>query len=191
MLIGKSLDTQKTFGNGFCGSDSTGASYLMGTGIMDSNGAFFGSNDRTNPIKIFGMENYWGNQARRIAGLISVDRAIKYKMTYGTEDGSEAEAYNTTAEGYLNSGVSKSQNVIGYLTKNLFNENGMFAYDSGGSGATFYCDSVYLGPNTNYAVRGGRFLDNLNVGAFMFFLFYDPTYKSYAFNASLSCKPLS
>ena len=37
------------------------------------------------------MENWWGFQWRRFAGLVNVSGTAKYKMTKGTQDGSTAE----------------------------------------------------------------------------------------------------
>ena len=116
VLIGKCLDTQLAFGNGAMSTGSS-ASNMLGTGTMDDKGLFWGANDATHGVKIFCMENYWANQYRRIAGLISVDRTIKYKMTRGTEDGSVATDYNTTGENYIDSEISFDANVESYITK--------------------------------------------------------------------------
>ena len=195
VLMGKSLNTQDVFGNGACKTrddNAYTASDIIGTGTADDKGLFFGSNDMVTAVKVFGMENYWGNQYRRYAGLISVNGAIKYKMTYGTNDGSEAESYNTTAEDYLASDSVYTSNTYGWSSKNLFSEDGsMFTRDSHATDHTGYCDYNLINvTGAKYACRGGGCGDGLSCGAFYVGLAVAASGASWNVGASLSCKPL-
>ena len=106
MLIGKSTDTQTVFGKG-----RTSASSAIDTGTMDNKGLFWGSDDGTSGVKVFGIENYWGNLYRRIAGLVTNNSYdYKYKLTYSTKDGSTTTGYNTTGSGYLSTPSGFSAN---------------------------------------------------------------------------------
>ena len=100
ILMGQSLNMQSVFGKGRCGK-SQGASNMLGTGTMNTKGLFWGSNTTDYGVKVFGMENFWGNQYRRKAGLVNVNRTWKYKLTRGTADGSFASDYNDDGTDYL------------------------------------------------------------------------------------------
>lgn len=194
ILIGKSLDTQGTFGQGASKTRESGsytAADMIGTGTLDDKGLFFGYGDTTHAVKVFGMENYWGNQYRRFAGLMSINRAIKYKLTYGTDDGSEAEAYNTTGADYL-SGATFAANGGGYIKKHLFSEDGSMFFDTfAGNDKTYYADYGYIYQGTNYAYRGGACSDGAYCGAFYVVLAYAASHAYWFFGAAPSCKPLS
>ena len=191
VLIGKCLDTQLAFGNGAMSTGSS-ASNMLGTGTMDDKGLFWGANDATHGVKIFGMENYWANQYRRIAGLISVDRTIKYKMTRGTEDGSVATDYNTTGENYIDSEISFDANVESYITKHSFAEDGSMFFDTfAGSNKTYYADYGYVYQGTTYAFRGGFCYSDAACGTFYVDLSNAASVAYRNIGAALSCKPLS
>lgn len=191
VLIGKSLDTQAVFGNGRINQTNDDNTDMIGTGTMDDKGLFFGGNGNDDGVKVFGMENFWGNQHRRFAGLMAVSRTIKYKLTYGTDDGSVGESYNTTAEGYLDA-TSFDENVYGYITKHLFTENGgMFFAEGGGSTTTHYADYGVLNTGINYAFRGGASILDLRVGAFCAYLSGAASHALWYIGAAPSCKPLA
>lgn len=194
VLMGRSLDAQKVFGNGAVKTHKSGsysASDMIGTGTMDNKGLFFGANDMATGVKVFGMENFWGNQSRRFAGLMFIERAIKYKMTYGTDDGSEAEGYNTTAAGYL-AANSFNSNAYGYITKHMFTEDGgMFFAEFNGSSTTYYADYATIFSGTNYAYRGGYCDDGLDAGAFCCGMGLVALDAGWGTGAAPSCKPLS
>lgn len=191
VLIGKSLDTQAVFGNGAV-SIGYGAQRMLSTGTMDDKGLFFGTNDAVTGVKVFGIENFWGNQNRHFAGLISIEKAIKYKMTYGTDDGSEAEGYNTTATGYLAANSIDSNGNLD-LMKHMFTEDGgMFPAEfTYGSWTTYYTDSGAIYPGTNYPYRGGSGYSHLSAGAFYCHLGASGLYSYWFVGAAPSCKPLS
>ena len=88
---------------------------------MNNKGMFWGSNDQTSGVKVFGMENVWGNLWRRTAGWMFINSVQKVKLTRGTHDGSTASDYNTDGSGYIsvaNSGISGSSGgyISGLLT---------------------------------------------------------------------------
>ena len=56
MLIGKSTNTQATFGNGHYTGGSQ-ASHLLKSGTMNDKGLFYGTNGTGAGVKVFGMEN--------------------------------------------------------------------------------------------------------------------------------------
>ena len=187
ILIGKSLDTQGVFGNGRI-NQASAATSMIGTGTMDDKGLFYGSNGNNDGVKVFGMENWWGNQWRRYAGHMMIDYVHKYKMTRGTADGSTADDYNTTGSGYLSGGEAPQTN--NYVTKMRFNGDGLVTAAVGGSAATFWCDYWYQNSGTRYACRGGRCNYGATCGAFYVYLDFAPGSASWAIGAAPSAKPV-
>ena len=110
VLMGKSLNTQAVFGRGLDTSGQTAKEAYV-TGTLNDKGLFWGdSANGTSAVKVFGMENWWACCWRRTAGCISVNRALKLKLTYGTADGSTVVGYNQTGNGYISNGTIPSTN---------------------------------------------------------------------------------
>lgn len=190
MLIGKSTNTQSVFGNGHYTGGSQ-ASSLIKTGTMDKRGLFWGTNGSGNGVKVFGIENYWGNLWKRIAGLINANGTQKYKLTYGTEDGSTVIGYNTDGSGYKTlAGGTPGGTSGGYISKVLVTEDGYFPITASGSETTFECDGLWFNNSqSNYAFVGGSCNDGFLCGAFTVALSNAVSDSSWIFGASLSCKP--
>lgn len=186
VLIGKSLDTSTTFGNGRSGQESAQEN-MLDTGTMNDKGMFWGSNTGTYGVKVFGMENYWGNQWRRFAGLILRENVWYYKLTRGTQDGSNATDYNTTGEDYLT--LNHTAPATNYVTQMFYTDDGA-VYDraSGSSSASMYKDYFYKTATSNrYALRGGYCNSSaLYCGAFCFTVNGGAGYASWAIGSSLS-----
>lgn len=193
MLIGKSTDTQKTFGYGNCkGSKSA-------TGQLDNNGLFFGTKEAdVRGVKIFGMENWWGNVRRRYAGHVTNTSGRQcIKFTYGKWDGSTAPAYNTNGSGYIetdfvltSSGGSNS--FSGYIEYERYgNKFGMIPnfLSVHGSATTKYCDKSDYYFHTSYPQRGGSYNEEANCGAFYVDL-SDHASQRTGTCAAVSCKPV-
>jgi len=163
ILISKTTDSQTAFGYGRCSSSNSSA---IATGTMDAKGLFWGSSDQTSGVKVFGMENYWGNTWRRIAGLINANGTIKIKLTPGKTDGSTATEYNTDGTGYISLGALTGGTNGGSISEMQFNEYGMYAKTASGSSSTYYPDGYWFNNNqNNYAFVGGAWYDSLLVGA--------------------------
>ena len=165
ILISKSLNVQKCFGNGRINQISA-ASSMLGTGTMDDKGMFWGSNGNNYGVKVFGMENFWANQYRRYAGHIMIDFQQVYKMTRSTADGTSVSDYNQNGNGYLQGGVGPSSN--GYLSKVLFNKDGWFVNSvTNGSDSKYWCDYWYPSSGTCYALRGGNCTHDADCGRYV------------------------
>lgn len=197
VLIGKSTNVQTTFGGGRYGQASA-ASNMLATGTMDSKGLFWGANNGTYGVKVFGMENFWGNQWRRFQGMVlDGTNGIKVKLTYGTQDGSSVDGYkvsNASSDytGYLATGVVPSGTSGGYISKMVFTEEGMMPSVASGSSSTYYCDGLWFNTSqVDYAFRGGNCYNDLKVGAFFCALGDLATIAYWGLGASVSCKPLA
>ena len=203
LLIGRSTNTQAVFGGGNNSSYTSGSNYqLKATGTMNQKGLFWGSRDNKSGVKVFGIEHWWGNADRRIAGWVVDNGSQKVKMTYGISDGSGVVGYNLTGEGYIETTdrFSGGINSVGYVNKMRFGSifgmvpstmsssttSGISGY---GSSSLYYCDKMGFASGINYALAGGSSASKLDAGAFYLVLSAKASSTSSTYNASLSCKP--
>ena len=199
VLMGKSLDTQTVFGQGANIDGSEAVNDTFTTGVHNTKGLFYGTNSGEvsantfgNCVKIFGMENYYGFQWRRTNGLILNNGATKYKLTYGTEDGSAATGYNTDGTDYKDASVTPSGTSGGYISAAKFTEDGMFSDTMSGSASTYFCDVTwFINSAVSFARFGGASGDGAKVGAFCLSLGSAVSGAGWHFGASVSCKPLA
>ena len=186
ILIAKSTATQTIFGAG-----NNNSSGVTATGTLDTRGLFYGKTDNT-AVKVFGMEHWWGNQYRRIAGWIYDNGVQKIKMTYGQSDGSTVDGYNLDGSGYNEIESSAVSGTFGgYISKMKYTEFGPIPLETNGSSTTYYSDNIYASSGSWYAIVGGGSGYGAGCGAFGGALNYTVDRTSWDFNASLSCKPLA
>ena len=194
LLIGKSTDTQTIFGTGNNNSYvSTSNTGIKNTGTMNTKGLFWGNQDNVSGVKVFGIEHWYGNIWRRIGGWINDKGTQKIKMTYGQSDGSTVDGYNTDGTGYIVIGNSTPIGTSGgYVSKVLFNENGLIPTTVNGSQTTYYCDGLWFNNSqVDYAYVGGSFRNASRVGALCSDLDGAASHASVTIAAALSCKPLA
>ena len=194
ILMGKSLNTQAVFGKGRCEQGSFTAS-MLGTGTMNDKGLFWGSSAIIYGVKVFGMENWWGNQWRRYAGHIMNDYVQKYKMTRGRQDGSTADDYSQSTtpsdySGYLTGVTGPSSNNF---VKAMQFDGNCFQTKTVGDGADstkYWSDYWYQNTELRYALRGGYCGASAGlVGAFFVGMNTAPATASWTVGAAPSCKP--
>lgn len=185
-MMFKSTDLQATAGYGVCS-----ASAAIAPGSMNTKGLFWGAGDKTSGVKVFGMENWWGNIFRRIAGWCISGGTQKVKLTRGTKDGTTVGDYNFDGNGYKTiSGVNLTRS--GYISKMKTESFGRFPMEANGSTTTFEADQVWADSgNGYYAYVGGRWRDDLNCGPFYARLYNGPSSSHASVGAALSCKPLA
>lgn len=187
-LMGKSLDVQRTFGQGLSsGSETAMRAYVTGT--HNAKGLFYGDISGTSTaVKVLGMENLWGCRWHGVAGLINDNGTLKVKMTYGVADGSTAVGYNTTGSGYLNYGSTYGTN--GFVKKmQADNTMGYKIIETAGTDATYYCDYYYVNNSVSaYALLGGHSGNGATCG-FCVYLSDGAAYTSWYVGVSLSCRP--
>lgn len=199
ILMGKSTNVQKVFGEGAHTGGSEAVNDTFTTGVHNAKGLFYGSNSGNvssnsfgNCVKVFGMENYWGFQWRRTNGLINANGSVKVKLTKGTEDGSTASSYNTDGTGYKAVGVTPSGTSGGYIKDMKFTEDGMFAAVTDGDSTHYYCDAMWFNNSISaFALFGGASGDGAGVGAFYVSLYAAVSRANWALGAAISCKPLA
>ena len=184
-MMFKSTDLQVTAGYG-----RVSASNAIATGTMNTKGMFWGASDKTSGVKVFGMENPWGNVWRRTAGLICNAGAVKAKITRGTKDGSTAADYNTDGSGYKS--IMTMATGGGYISAMRTEKFGRLATAWTGSTTTFEADYCYYNTSgVRYAIVGGFWSHDLYAGPFYLNLNYTPDVAGTGIGAALSCKPLA
>ena len=191
LLIGKSTNTQTVFGNGHYTGGSS-ASNLLVTGTLNDKGLFYGTNGTGKGVKVFGMENWWGNQWRRIAGWINNKGTQVIKLTYGQSDGSTVDGYNTDGSGYISVGCTPSGTSGGYISKMTITEYGLIPTTASGSATTYFTDGLWFNnAQVDYAVVGGTCGSGFLVGALCCGLGGLVSVVDWYYGAALSCKPLA
>ena len=187
-LMGKSLDVQRTFGQGLSsGSETAMRAYVTGT--HDAKGLFYGDISGTSTaVKVLGMENLWGCRWHAVAGLINDNGTLKVKMTYGVADGSSAIGYNPTGAGYLNYG--STYGTDGFVKKmQADNTMGYKIIETAGTDATYYCNYYYVNNRqSNYALLGGHSGNGSSCG-FYVHLGAGAGLANWGLGGALSCRP--
>ena len=189
-MMARSTKCQTAFGYGRCKSSNNDA---IAPGTMNTKGMFWGSNDQTSGVKVFGMENVWGNLWRRTAGWINANGTQKVKLTRGTHDGSTAADYNTDGSGYISVANASPHGISGgYIDTMKTEAYGRLPVTANGSSSTYEADGMWFNNSqVNYAYVGGDWNDGLLVGPFCASL-YNAASISYSYiGAALSCKPLA
>ena len=188
VMMAKSTNCQVAYGYGRSNTNSS-----TNTGTMDTRGMFWGSNNKSDGVKVFGMEHFWGNIWRRTAGWMLVNATQKVKLTRGTHDGTSASDYNTTGSGYkVIASSTPSGTNGGYIHAMKTETFGRFPTIAKGSSTTYEADGLYYNNSgTMYALCGGYWNYDLLCGPFCAFLVTAPSYSDTNVGAALSCKPVA
>ena len=181
ILVGKSIDTQTIFGRGLDSGSQTALNGYV-TGSLSDKGMFYGYNDGSHGVKVFHMENWWGAQWRRTAGLNMNDGIIKAKWSY---------PYNEAGTGYEVVGSTPSGSSGGYIKKMAFTQKAMVTKDASGSSSTYYCDGQWWNASGNrWALYGGASHYGAHCGVFSCALDIGLSVASWYYGCALSLKPL-
>ena len=198
ILVGKSLDCQSVFGAGVIIGDKTQAETYVTGQALNNKGLFWGTSHNnsdtcTQPVKVFGMENWWGLVWHRTLGCINRNADLYIKLTRGTYDGSTLTEYiydttTPTSPNYISYGtISTTSN---YLVKSSFNQYGMFPkVTSRGTKSTYYCDYYTYSTFGQFAHFGGYSSGGRYSGPFYLNLSYGVFTQYWSIGAALVLKP--
>ena len=147
-LISKTTASQAAFGRGH--TVNSGAENLLDCGTLKDKGQFFGYSDTARAMKVFHIENFWGERWDRLVGLTYINGAFHVKMT------PEGAGYNFTGDGYTSIGKGitgqTAASESGWQRDTEQTEYGRFPVAPlTGSDATFETDILYWN-NTIVAV---------------------------------------
>ena len=198
VLMTKTLDSQSSIGKGISsGGQSAKENYV--TGSLNNKGLFNGDvSGESTAVKVFGMENWWGCVWTRVAGLNTTEESGKclYKLTIGTIDGSTAEGYNTTGDGYIKTNILTTDNLnYSQIKKMSYGKHGMLPISADAIGpdasiSGWYSDGFFNPPVASHAMFGGSASQSSShVGCFDLSIGAGAGFKAWYMSASLSCKP--
>jgi hypothetical protein len=162
ILMSKTRDSQTAYGRGVNSVEAA-----IGQGTMDAKGLFYGKSDNASGVKVFGMENFYGNVWRRLVGWVVVDGVQKFKLTHGTQDGSTGVGYNETGAGYIAvSDATPAGSSGGYVSGSKVEGFGLIPFDASVSATTYSCDGLWFNNSgTRLAFVGGNWSNDAHVGS--------------------------
>lgn len=128
LLKYKNLDSQSALGYGGMAFTNTGATNTKG---MD-----YGTSSATTQMKLFGLEDFWGNIYEWIDGIVTDDSRNILTAT---------DNFNNSGSGYKNQGQGATDDIGNYMSKPQGkSETGFIAKEVRGSQSTYFCDSSWL-----------------------------------------------
>jgi hypothetical protein len=145
-LISKSTNSQAVFGQG----NSNSGAYIA-PGALKAKGRFWGNDATDVAVKVFFIENYWGNYWKRLSGLLYSDAAkILIKSI---------PPYSLTGVGYTNTDVTPTGTSGQYITAGTLTDAGFLPTTAGGSDSKYFADGLYYSTPAagvfNVALVGG------------------------------------
>lgn len=169
------LNSQAALGKGF-----TSGSSAQTTGATNTRGMCYGNpNSDTDRMKLFGLEDLWGNVYQFISGLYSDSNRNLLTTTdnFGVNISADAWEYNVSS--------GTTGNVNGYMTESQGTNNGGFVVKFGGGSSTiYYSDYAYL-----YASRfptvGGDWNAGYSAGVFYCYVNYSASVSTASIGSRL------
>lgn len=162
LLKYRHLNSQAAIGRGFV-DENMGS---IQTGGTDTKGMTYGELTGKQQMKLFGIEDFWGNVYEWVRG-VRTGNAREYIITNPRNGAEETIGYDTAID------------VDGYTTSVVGSAKGGFLPTvAGGSATTYYCDAGYRTTNSVFifggAWRGGAWNEGSEVGIFFSSISSDP-----------------
>jgi len=141
----KNLNSQATVGIGY--SDNVNNTAPLDSGTLDSSGMTYGNTtDGTVRMKLFGLEDFWGNVFEWIDGVYN---SANFEILTATN------SFNDVSAGYTNRGIGSSANIGGVMSKPQgTTETGFVLKKADGTDTTYFCDCVVLYASSLYYFGG-------------------------------------
>lgn len=173
ILYAKNLDSQTAIGRGYVDGNSS----ALTTGSTDKLSMVYGETTGKKSVKVFGIEDFWGNVWEWVDGA-GTDSS--YNLQVSTEN------FNDNRSGYKVINNSISSNTDGYTSSPLGGvETGFVPREVEGSTSTYYADQAYF-RNDKISRFGGRWYDASTAGAFYLRVVDAPSSVNASFSARLS-----
>lgn len=168
-----SLDSQTALGRGYVDGNTN----AINTGGANSKGFCYGEATGKLQMKMFGIEDFYGNLYQWIDGLYC-NASWAILTTY--------KSFNNTGSGYLfNNSSGLSANTGGYMNQSQGTTQAGFNLKAGsGSSSTYYADyaSLYAGSLPTF---GGDWSNASYAGAFLLYVSYSASSASAGIGARL------
>mgnify|MGYP000997832500 CR=1 FL=1 len=153
LLKYKNLDSQTAVGRGYVDGNTA----AIATGGTDKKGMDFGETTGKLQMKLFGLEDFWGNISEWIDGLFS--NSTRNILT-------ATENFNDTGANYVDNGQGATANISGYMSKiQGSSETGFITKKASGSETTYFCDYASLAVSC-LPIFGGSCSHGSALGAF-------------------------
>ena len=158
LLKYKNLDSQTAVGKGYVSEINSSA---ISTGGINDKGMDYGIIYSNSHMKLFGLEDFWGNVTEFIDGIFIDDNRNILTAT---------ENFNDTGSGYTNQGASGlSSDTSGWMSKvQGTSEKGFVLKEKNGSKTTYYSDYALVSASC-VVCFGGSWRDGAQAGAFSFY----------------------
>lgn len=167
----KNLDSQSALGQGY-----VSGSAAQTTGATNGKGMDYGETSKTSRMKLFGLEDFWGNIWEWIDGVVTDSTRNILTAT---------DNFNDTGSGYKNQGQGATSNIGNYMSKPQgTTETGFLAKEVSGSASTYFCDCANLYASC-VALFGGYWSHDSLAGAFRLSVADAPSGSSAAIAARL------
>lgn len=151
LLKYKNLDSQSALGQGYVGGSAAAS-----TGATNTRGMDYGTTSTTTQMKLFGLEDFWGNIWEWIDGIVTDSTRNILTAT---------DNFNDSGSGYKNQGQGATSNIGNYMSKPQGkSETGFLAKEVNGSQSTYFCDSADLYASC-VAYFGGDWGNGAHAGA--------------------------
>nr|DAT06856.1 MAG TPA: tail collar fiber protein [Caudoviricetes sp.] len=159
LLKYKHLNSQVALGRGYVDGNSSGTS----TGGTNTRGMDFGETTGKVQMKLFGLEDFWGNYYEWVDGIYS--DSVR-NILVGTDN------FNDTGSGYTNHEQGATSDIGGWMERPQgTTETGFIAKKLNGSETTYFCDYTYLYAS-RFAYFGGSWGAGSYAGAFLLYFYY-------------------
>lgn len=160
----KELNSQLKVGMGNVSSS------LKSTGTTNTRGMTWGSTSTTEQMKLFGIEDFWGNIWEWIDGIATDASWNMFTNTSNFQDDGKGS-------GYMNNGQGVTSNTGGWMSKPQGKtETGFLEKEVGGSETTYFSDSAHL--YGGYVAKfGGSWSNGSGAGAFSLYVSYSASYS--------------
>ena len=117
----------------------------------------YGSTSQTSRVKLFGLEDFWGNIWELIDGCVT-DSSRKILTT--------TDNFNDSGSGYISYPSGVSSDIGNYMSQSQGTTNtGFVAKRTSSSSSTYYCDYAVLS-SSRVCLFGGHWDVGLFAGAF-------------------------
>lgn len=149
----KNLNSQQAVGMGYVTQNSG----MALTGNTNTKGMDWGETTGKQQMKLFGIEDFWGNPYEWVEGVITDPARNIFSAT---------DNFNAEGSGYTNCGLAANANISGFMASPQGNVlAGFIAKTAGGSQSTYFCDQTIVG-TTCVAQYGGNWSSGNDVGVF-------------------------
>lgn len=157
----KDFESQTAVGRGYV--DNNSSATPKQTGGTNTKGMDFGETTGKQQMKLFGLEDFWGNVYERIDGVYCDSNRHILTATDG---------FNDSGSNYTDQGLGATTNLSSYMSKPQgTSETGFIVKEVSGSATTYFCDYGYLHAGS-LAAFGGSWANASDAGAFQLYVNY-------------------